>query len=137
MHNRIFDDTQVAFKMKKNFHLYNAIFLFNIITRKLLVTVFTNLTLLMLKMKLPVKWILKRTIYKHFCGGVDLIECQEIISGMYSMNVHSILDYSVEGQKNELSFENSCKKKIDIINSVSKSDAIPFACASLEIECLT
>ena len=127
MFNRIFDDTQVAFKMKKNFHLYNAIFLFNIITRKLLVTVFTNLTLLMLKMKLPVKWILKKTIYKHFCGGVDLIECQEIISGMHSMNVHSILDYSVEGQKNELSFENSCKKKIDIINSVSKSDAIPFA----------
>ena len=127
MFNRIFDDTQVAFKMKKNFHLYNAIFLFNIITRKLLVTVFTNLTLLMLKMKLPVKWILKRTIYKHFCGGVDLIECQEIISGMHSMNVHSILDYSVEGQKNELLFENSCKKKIDIINSVSKSDAIPFA----------
>ena len=127
MHNRIFDDTQVAFKMKKNFHLYNAIFLFNIITRKLLVTVFTNLTLLMLKMKLPVKWILKRTIYKHFCGGIDLIECQKIISGMHSMNVHSILDYSVEGQKNELSFENSCKKKIDIINSVSKSDAIPFA----------
>ena len=127
MYKRIFDDTQVAFKMKKNFHLYNAIFLFNIITRKLLVTVFTNLTLLMLKMKLPVKWILKRTIYKHFCGGVDLIECQEIISGMHSMNVHSILDYSVEGQKNELSFESSCKKKIDIINSVSKSDAIPFA----------
>ena len=127
MYNRIFDDTQVAFKMKKNFHLYNAIFLFNIITRKLLVTVFTNLTLLMLKMKLPVKWILKRTIYKHFCGGIDLIECQKIISGMHSMNVHSILDYSVEGQKNELSFENSCKKKIDIINSVSKSDAIPFA----------
>ena len=127
MYNRIFDDTQVAFKMKKNFHLYNAIFLFNIITRKLLVTVFTNLTLLMLKMKFPVKWILKRTIYKHFCGGVDLIECQEIISGMHSMNVHSILDYSIEGQKNELSFENSCKKKIDIINSVSKSDAIPFA----------
>ena len=127
MHKRIFDDTQVAFKMKKNFHLYNAIFLFNIITRKLLVTVFTNLTLLMLKMKLPVKWILKRTIYKHFCGGVDLIECQKIISGMHSMNVHSILDYSVEGQKNELSFDNSCKKKIDIINSVSKSDAIPFA----------
>ena len=46
----------------------------------------------MLKMKLPVKWILKRTIYKHFCGGVDLIESQEIISGMHSMNVHSILD---------------------------------------------
>ena len=127
MDNKIFDDTQIAFKMKKNFHLYNAIFLFNIITRKLLVTVFTNLTLLMLKINLPIKWILKRTIYKHFCGGVDLVECNEIINGMYSMNVHSILDYSVEGQKNETSFEKSCKKKIDIIDSVSKNKAIPFA----------
>jgi len=127
MDNKIFDDTQIAFKMKKNFHLYNAIFLFNIITRKILVTVFTNLTLVMLKLNLPIKWILKRTIYKHFCGGVDLVECKEIINEMYTMNVHSILDYSVEGQKNELSFDKSCKKKIDIIDSVSKNKAIPFA----------
>ena len=127
MNNNIFDDTKIAFKMKKNFHLYNAIFLFNIITRKMLVTVFTNLTLVMLKMNLPIKWILKRTIYRHFCGGVDLVECKEIISGMYNMDVHSILDYSVEGQKNEASFEKSCKKKIDIINSVANNKAIPFA----------
>ena len=127
MDNKIFDDTQIAFKMKKNFHLYNAIFLFNIITRKILVTVFTNLTLVMLKLNLPIKWILKRTIYKHMCGGVDLVECKEIINEMYTMNVHSILDYSVEGQKNELSFDKSCKKKIDIIDSVSKNKAIPFA----------
>ena len=127
MNNNIFDDTQIAFKMKKNFHLYNAIFLFNIITRKLLVTVFTNLTLIMLKMNLPIQWVLKKTIYKHFCGGVDLDDCKEIINNMYRMNVHSILDYSVEGQKNEASFEKSCKKKIDIINSVAKNNAIPFA----------
>ena len=127
MKNKIFDDTQIAFKMKKNFHLYNAVFLFNIITRKLLVTVFTNLTLFMLKMNLPIKWILKRTIYRHFCGGVDLVECKQIINRMYCMSVHSILDYSVEGQKNEASFERSCKKKKDIIDSVSKNKAIPFA----------
>ena len=127
MNNNIFDDTKIAFKMKKNFHLYNAIFLFNIITRKMLVTVFTNLTLVMLKMNLPIKWILKRTIYRHFCGGVDLVECKEIISGMYNMDVHSILDYSVEGQKNEASFEKSCKKKIDIINSVANNKAITVA----------
>ncbi len=127
MNNNIFDNTQIAFKMKKNFHLYNAIFLFNIITRKMLVTVFTNLTLVMLKMNLPIKWVLKRTIYSHFCGGVDLDSCMEIISDMHSMNVHSILDYSVEGQKNEASFERSCNKKIEIINSVANNKAIPFA----------
>tara|TARA_Y100001935_G_scaffold250198_1_gene249928 strand:- start:136 stop:1167 length:1032 start_codon:yes stop_codon:yes gene_type:complete len=81
----------------------------------------------MLKMNLPIQWVLKKTIYKHFCGGVDLDDCKEIINNMYRMNVHSILDYSVEGQKNEASFEKSCKKKIDIINSVAKNNAIPFA----------
>lgn len=127
MKNNLFNDTESAFKLKKNFHLYNAVFLFNIITRKLLVSIFTNLTLLMLKLRLPIKWVLKNTIYKHFCGGINLSECNKIINNMYELKVHSILDYSVEGLINESSFNKSCNKKINIINSVSKNSAIPFA----------
>ena len=126
MKKEIFENTRVAFKMKNNFHLYNAIFLFNIITRKVLVKFFTNITMLMLKINLPIKWILKKTIYRHFCGGIDLYECNEIINKMYKMNVHSILDYSVEAQKDEILFEKSCEKKIEIINSVYANNAIPF-----------
>ena len=127
MKNNLFNNTESAFKLKKNFHLYNAVFLFNIITRKLLVSIFTNLTLLMLKLRLPIKWVLKNTIYKHFCGGINLSECNKIINNMYELKVHSILDYSVEGLINESSFNKSCNKKINIINSVSKNNAIPFA----------
>ena len=127
MKNNLFNDTESAFKLKKNFHLYNAVFLFNIITRKFLVSIFTNLTLLMLKLRLPIKWVLKNTIYKHFCGGINLSECNKIINNMYELKVHSILDYSVEGLINESSFNKSCNKKINIINSVSKNNAIPFA----------
>jgi len=126
MKKEIFNDTRVAFKMKNNFHLYNAIFLFNIITRKVLVKFFTNVTMLMLKINLPINWILKKTIYRHFCGGIDLFECNQIINKMYKMNVHSILDYSVEAQKDEILFEKSCEKKIEIINSVHGNNAIPF-----------
>ena len=127
MKNNLFNDTESAFKLKKNFHLYNAVFLFNIITRKFLVSIFTNLTLLMLKLRLPIKWVLKNTIYKHFCGGINLSECNKIINNMYELKVHSILDYSVEGLINESSFNKSCNKKINIINFVSKNNAIPFA----------
>ena len=127
MNKSLFDNTEVAFKMKKNFHLYNAIFLFNIITKKILVGILTNLTIMMLKFRLPIKWILKGTIYKHFCGGIDIAECKKIISDMYKMNVCSILDYSVEGLSNENSFNNSCEKKIKIIDIVSENDAVPFA----------
>ena len=127
MNNNLFDNTEPAFKLKNNLHIYNAVFLFNIITRKFLVLVFTNLTLLMLNLRLPIKWILKKTIYRHFCGGVDLSECKNIISNMYKLKVHSILDYSVEGLINEEAFNNSCNKKIDIINYISNNKAIPFA----------
>ena len=93
----------------------------------MLVKFFTNITILMLKINLPINWILKKTIYKHFCGGIDLFECNETINKMYEMNVHSILDYSVEAQKDEIIFEKSCEKKIEIINSVHENNAIPFA----------
>jgi len=127
MNKTLFDNTEVAFKIKKNFHLYNAIFLFNIITKKILVGILTKVTLLMLKFKLPIKWILKGTIYKHFCGGVDISECKKIISDMHKMNVYSILDYSVEGLSNETSFNKSCEKKIKIIDKVAENNAVPFA----------
>jgi len=52
MKKSLFDNTEVAFKMKKNLHLYNAIFLFNIITKKILVGILTNLTIMMLKFRL-------------------------------------------------------------------------------------
>ena len=127
MNKTLFDNTEVAFKIKKNFHLYNAIFLFNIITKKILVGILTNMTLIMLKFKLPIKWILKVTIYKHFCGGIDISECKKIISDMHKMNVYSILDYSVEGLGNETSFNKSCEKKIKIIDKVAENNAVPFA----------
>ena len=127
MNKTLFDNTEVAFKIKKNFHLYNAIFLFNIITKKILVGILTNMTLIMLKFKLPIKWILKGTIYKHFCGGIDISECKKIISDMQKMNVYSILDYSVEGLGNETSFNKSCEKKIKIIDKVAENNAVPFA----------
>ena len=127
MNKTLFDNTEVAFKIKKNFHLYNAIFLFNIITKKILVKILTNMTLIMLKFKLPIKWILKVTIYKHFCGGIDISECKKIISDMHKMNVYSILDYSVEGLSNETSFNKSCEKKIKIIDKVATNNAVPFA----------
>ena len=91
MNKSLFDNTEVAFKMKKNFHLYNAIFLFNIITKKILVGILTNLTIMMLKFRLPIKWILKGTIYKHFCGGINFNECCETIYKMKKFGVNSAL----------------------------------------------
>ena len=127
MSRSMFENTETAFKLKDNYSLYNAKLLFNVITKKYLVNFLTTLTLFSLKYKLPVKWILKKTLYKHFCGGVDINECEVTIQGMKKMNVNSILDYSVEALKTEQDFDNACKKKMEIVDLSFSNDSIPFA----------
>ena len=127
MSRSMFENTETAFKLKDNYSLYNAKLLFNVITKKYLVNFLTILTLFSLKYKLPVKWILKKTLYKHFCGGVDINECEVTIRGMKKMNVNSILDYSVEALKTEQDFDNACKKKMEIVDLSFSNDSIPFA----------
>ena len=127
MSRSMFENTETAFKLKDNYSLYNAKLLFNVITKKYLVSFLTTLTLFSLKYKLPVKWILKKTLYKHFCGGVDINECEVTIQGMKKMNVNSILDYSVEALKTEQDFDNACKKKMEIVDLSFSNDSIPFA----------
>ena len=127
MSRSMFENTETAFKLKDNYSLYNAKLLFNVITKKYLVNFLTTLTLFSLKYKLPVKWILKKTLYKHFCGGVDINECEVTIQGMKKMNVNSILDYSVEALKTELDFDKACKKKMEIVDLSFSNESIPFA----------
>ena len=127
MSRSMFENTETAFKLKDNYSLYNAKLLFNVIAKKYLVNFLTTLTLFSLKYKLPIKWILKKTLYKHFCGGVDINECEVTIKGMKKMNVNSILDYSVEALKTEQDFDKACKKKMEIVDLSFSNESIPFA----------
>lgn len=127
MSKNIFNDTEIAYKLKSKLNLYNAKFLFIVITKKILVSILTQIVLFFLKFNIPVKWILKRTIYSHFCGGINLEECSKTIHNMKKMGVYSILDFSIEALKSEDDFDRALKKKINIINLTTNNDSIPFS----------
>ena len=127
MSKNIFNDTETAFKLKSKINLYNAKFLFVVITKKILVSILTKSTLYLIKFKIPIKWALKGTIYNHFCGGINYDECNKTIAEMKSLGVNSILDYSVEALEKEEDFQKAFKKKIEIINLTKSNDSIPFA----------
>ena len=127
MSKNIFNDTETAFKLKSKINLYNAKILFVVITKKILVSILTKSTLYLLKFKIPIKWVLKGTIYNHFCGGINYDECNKTISEMKSLGVNSILDYSVEALQKEEDFQRAYNKKIEIIDLTKKNDSIPFA----------
>lgn len=122
----LFQNTEVAYDLKKTSQLRKSIFLFNLITKSFLVKILSSVTLFFLKLGLPIKWLLKVTIYEQFCGGVTINECSEIIKGMKKKNVFSILDYSIESLETEKDFDNAFEKKLTIIKLSNEND-MPFS----------
>lgn len=124
---KIFNDTETAFRLKTDAELNRAIFLFEMINRPLLVKAGTTLTNVALKVHLPVETLIKKTIFNQFCGGETEKDCMPTINKMYSKNLHSILDYSVEGKEKESEFEKAIERKTNIVKFVADKEAVPFA----------
>lgn len=124
---KIFNDTETAFTLKSESELNRAIFLFEMIDRPLLVKAGTAMTNLALKVHLPVESLIKKTIFNQFCGGVTEKDCLPTIEKMYSKNLHSILDYSVEGKEKESEFDKAIERKTNIVKFIATREEMPFA----------
>ena len=122
----LFDNTKIGFVLKSNFELEKAYFLFKIISNKTLTNFGKILLNIILTFKLPLLFIVKRTVFKQFCSGANLEESMETVNKLYSKNVYSYLSYSVEGAQNNESFEKSYQDVIDSIEFASDKKNIPF-----------
>jgi proline dehydrogenase len=121
-----FDDTEVAFRNKSNAELNAAYWLFKIISSNFLTKIGPPITNFFLNAGLPVKGIIKATIFKHFCGGETIAECENTIAQLKSGDVGTILDYSVEGEDEEAVFDFTCEEIIRTIERASGDDRIPI-----------
>ncbi len=121
-----FDDTEIAFALKSDRDLKKSHFIFSSMGRQWLVDLGSRATMLALKLNLPVKGLIRNTIFDQFCGGVDEAECMPLVHKMYGKGVSSILDYSVEGKESEADFDRVVGKKLELIEEASKQAALPF-----------
>lgn len=126
---KIFNDTKHAFVLKSDEDLKRALFLFSMMNVPYFVPVSTAATNFALKIKLPIEPLVKATIFKQFCGGVSQDDCMPLVKKMHKENVHSVLDYSVEGKENEEEFDKAADNKIEIIKYAAGAKEIPFAVA--------
>ncbi|WP_299017000.1 proline dehydrogenase family protein [uncultured Polaribacter sp.] len=124
----LFDNTEVAFALKTDSQLERAYFLFKMIQNEPMVKIGSAVTNFALKVHLPVEGLIRSTVFDHFCGGVTEEDCLPIIDNMYQNgNVHSVLDYSVEGKEQEVSFDGALNKILKILNFCEEKQAIPYA----------
>ncbi len=127
MEKNLFNDTQTAFAIKTDTELERAYFLFKMIQSEPLVRIGTAVTKFALKAHMPVEHLIRASVFDHFCGGVTEEDCMPVIDKMYQKNVHSILDYSVEGKETEEQFDLALEKTLKILDFVKEKEAIPFA----------
>jgi proline dehydrogenase len=80
-----------------------------------------------IRWKLPVKGLIKATIFKQFCGGETVEECVPVMEDLGRSNIKSILDYSVEGEESEAGFDSVVEKTIYTIEKSKQTPNIPFA----------
>lgn len=122
-----FDNTHIAFEYKSDKELRKAYWLFKLVGSPTLVKVGKWLTHFALKTHLPVKGMIKKTIFQQFCGGETISECGPTTQKLSKYGVKSILDYSVEGQTSEKNFEATTLEIIATIKEAKNKADIPLA----------
>lgn len=122
-----FDNTEIAFKSKSNKDLKRAYWLFKMISSQSLVKFGKWATGFSLKMHLPIDGMVKKTIFKQFCGGETINECTKTIALLDEYGIGTILDYSVEGKTSPEDFEKTTLEIIATIEKGKNNPAVPFA----------
>lgn len=126
-----FSNTEVAFSSKTTGELKFTRFIFSMMGSPALVNVLTTLTTIALKIHLPIQWIIKKTIFKQFCGGEKIQECTATYEMLQDNNIEAILDYSVEGQSKEADFDHVKSELIRLIENAKKHARIPTTCMKI------
>jgi proline dehydrogenase len=123
-----FDDTRVAFASKSNARLKKMYALFASMNNGSLVKVGSGLMKSALKWSLPgTKFLIKNSIFEQFCGGETIAECRLVTEELGQYNIGTILDYSVEGEGSDQSYDRTRDEVLATIDEAHRSKHIPFS----------
>ena len=124
--NLSFEDTETAFAYKTDKELKNARFLFASMGKEWLVNLGLTLTPWVLKVGLPVKGIIRKTIFQQFVGGETLEKTSAVADKLGKFGVKVILDYGVEGKQGEDNYDEATEIFIHVIEYAASQPNIPY-----------
>lgn len=86
----------------------------------------TGLVKVGLALHLPIKGMIKNTVFEHFCGGETIAQSQQTIDTLNRYHVGTILDFSAEGAKTEAGFDKTMEEILKTMDRAKGNPAIPF-----------
>ncbi len=121
-----FDNTDIAFRYRSNGELKQARFLFKSMASPLVTKLGIWATNFAMGLHLPINGLIKKTIFKQFCGGESLDEAAATANTLARYHVGVILDYGVEGKETEQDFDKAVPEFIKAIQYAASQKNIPF-----------
>lgn len=126
-----FNDTSIAFEAKSDKELKKSHFVFSLMNSPTLVKIGTAAIKFGLFLHLPIKGLIKSTLFYQFCGGESIDDCSRTINHLAKYNVKTILDYSAEGQESEKSFDHTLEEALRNADFAKDNPNIPFCVVKL------
>ncbi|WEK35368.1 MAG: proline dehydrogenase family protein [Candidatus Pseudobacter hemicellulosilyticus] len=121
-----FDNTEYAFAYKSDKELKKARFLFSSMGFPAVVKWGTRLTPWAIRSGLPIKGLIRSTIFEQFVGGETLVETAQVADKLGRFKVQVILDYGVEGKEGEDNFDHACEEFVKVIRYCDTQPNMPF-----------
>jgi proline dehydrogenase len=122
-----FENLEIAFASKTDAQLQKMYFIFAAMNSNALVKYGVKLANLAFQFKLPINGLMKSTMFGHFCGGENIKDSYSTVDQLAKYNIKSILDYSVEGEGDEKSFDATRDEILKTIEKSAHDPNIPFA----------
>lgn len=121
-----FDNTEVAFSYKSDKELSKARLIFSIVNHPWISAAATASVRVGLALRLPIKGLIRHTVFEHFCGGESMERAESTILHLAQFRVNTILDYSAEGEKSEAGFDAALQEILRTFEKAKGRQSIPF-----------
>ncbi len=122
-----FENTTIAFVAKSNWELFITRWIFAVMNSEMFTKIGTFLIKSALLFHIPIKFIIKHTLFKQFCGGESLDDCKNTANLLVKSKIGIIPDYSIEGENSKKAFLNSMHEILKSIKWVRDNPEASFA----------
>lgn len=124
--NLTFQDTSIAFSSQSDKKLRKNYVLFALMDKNIVVKLGSIFIKAALKIKLPVRKLIKSNLFDHFCGGESIEDSEKTIRELAQSRIGTILDYAVEGEDKEEDFDLTAEEILRTIQRAKGDPVIPF-----------
>lgn len=121
-----FEDTATAFAHKTDSQLKKSNLIFSMMNYPWAVKTGSSVATAALKIHLPIKGLIRKTLFEQFCGGESIQGSESRMIQLAQSRVKTILDYSVEGEASEKGYDEAVEEALRVSDYAKEHASIPF-----------